>query len=98
MDGKERLCALIHYRCGPLSRLWCMRYEAKHSYFKQLARVIGNFKNMPKSLANRHQHYMCYLMMEPSTYMKAQISYTGGKLSQNNNYKILCNVIVYTCS
>ena len=61
-----------------------MRYEAKHRYFKQLARVTGNFKNMPKTLAERHQHYMCYLLMEPSTYMKTQISYAGGKLSQNS--------------
>ena len=29
-------------RFGPLVRSWCMRYEAKHHYFKRLAIVIGN--------------------------------------------------------
>ena len=38
---------LILYRAynryGPLVRHWTMRYEAKHSYFKRLARSMGNF-------------------------------------------------------
>ena len=88
MDANIGFHGLILYRCGPLSRMWCMRYEAKHSYFKQLARVMGNFKNISKTLAERHQHYMCYHMMEPSTYMKTQISYTGGKFGQNNTQLI----------
>jgi hypothetical protein len=37
-----------------------MRFEAKHSYFKTLANVIGNFTNVAKSLSQRHQHWMCY--------------------------------------
>ena len=73
------LCNLILFRCGPLVRSWYMRYEAKHSYFKQLARVLGNFKNISKTLASRHQHYMCYEMMNPSTYMRNQITYIHGR-------------------
>ena len=49
------------YRFGPLIRHWTMRYEAKHSYFKQLANSMGNFINIPYSLAMRHQLYQCYL-------------------------------------
>ena len=37
-----------------------MRFEAKHSYFKQLAQAMGNFINLPYSLAMRHQHLRCY--------------------------------------
>lgn len=40
---------------GPLIRSWCMRFEGKHSYFKNMARTIKNFKNLPLSLAKRHQ-------------------------------------------
>ena len=40
---------------GPLIRSWCMRFEAKHAYFKDLSRKIKNFKNLPLSLAERHQ-------------------------------------------
>lgn len=37
-----------------------MRFEAKHQSFKHLAKVIGNYKNIAKSLAYRHQRQMCY--------------------------------------
>ena len=37
---------------------WCMRMEAKNSYFKKIAR-IGNFKNIPYSVAKRHQRLLC---------------------------------------
>ena len=36
-------------------RSWCMRYEAKHNYFKRLASNLGNFTNVAVSLAERHQ-------------------------------------------
>lgn len=48
-------------RFGPLVYHWTMRFEAKHSYFKQLAHSMGNFVNVPYSLAVRHQLYQCYL-------------------------------------
>ena len=40
-------------------RSWCMRYEAKHRYFKQLAGVIGNFTNVAYTLAERYQRLQC---------------------------------------
>lgn len=43
-------------------RSWCMRYEAKHSYFKRLAAYLGNFTNVALSLGERHQTRSCYLM------------------------------------
>jgi hypothetical protein len=42
-------------------RHWTMRYEGKHSYFKKLATVMGNFTNVCYSLSFRHQLYQCYL-------------------------------------
>lgn len=49
---------LTHYpacmlRCGPPSSYWCMRFEARHNFFKQVSRVIHCFKNICKSLAKR---------------------------------------------
>ncbi|XP_015773170.1 PREDICTED: uncharacterized protein LOC107351398 [Acropora digitifera] len=45
---------------GPLVRSWCMRFEAKHHYFKRLAISIGNYTNITYSLAKRHQEGLCY--------------------------------------
>ena len=42
-----------------------MRMEAKNAYFKKLAVATGNFKNVPYSVAKRHQQLMCsYLQCE----------------------------------
>ena len=59
---------LIHYpglimKFGPLMRVWTMRFEAKHSYFKQCARAGQNFRNLPKSLAEKHQLYQAFHSM-----------------------------------
>lgn len=55
---------LVHYPrfirlLGPLTSFWCMRFEAKHSYFKSLQRRIHNFINSPLTLATRHQQWQC---------------------------------------
>ena len=59
---------LAHYpglilKFGPLIRLWTMRFEAKHSYFKRCARVGQNFTNLCKSLAEKHQLLQAYFSM-----------------------------------
>ena len=48
---ERSLTPKMHY----LMHAWCMRYEAKHKYFKGIANVIGNFKNVEKTVAFRHQ-------------------------------------------
>ena len=52
--------SLILCSVGPLVRHWTMRFEAKHQYFKQLARTMGNYVNVCYSLAMRHQCFQCY--------------------------------------
>jgi len=61
---QARITPKMHYlvhlpsvimKFGPLIRCWCMRFEAKHSYFKDLSRKMKNFKNLPYSLVFRHQ-------------------------------------------
>lgn len=57
---------LLHYpeltlKFGPLIRLWTLRFESKHTYFKQCARKLRNFKNLGSTLAERHQLLQAYL-------------------------------------
>ena len=56
---------LVHYpelilQFGPLIRLWTLRFESKHTYFKQCARKLHNFKNLCSTLATRHQLLQAY--------------------------------------
>nr|XP_046269580.1 uncharacterized protein LOC124072313 isoform X1 [Scatophagus argus] len=71
---------LEHYpqmiRCfGPLVALWTMRFEAKHSFFKQVARHTSCFKNITRSLAIKHQFMLAYYT-HPSTLKKSSLEVT----------------------
>jgi hypothetical protein len=57
---------LLHYpdltiQFGPLIRVWTLRFESKHTYFKQCVRKLHNFKNMCSTQAERHQLLQAYL-------------------------------------
>lgn len=45
---------------GPLVGQWTMRFEAKHSFFKKVARHTNCFKNIPLTLATKHQQMIAY--------------------------------------
>ena len=64
-------------RCGPVSHLWCMRFEAKHSYFKSMAQRVKNFRIIPKTLANRHQRLMCYYLQHPDGAPLSKVTKSG---------------------
>lgn len=57
--------ALIR-KFGPLVGLWTMRFEAKHSFFKHVIRHSNCFKNVPLSLAFKHQLMISYHMRASS--------------------------------
>ena len=76
---------LIHYptmmtRFGPLRNLWCMRFEAKHQYFKSVAASVGNFVNIAHTLATRHQMLQCYLFSSENVLKQEVILPNSGKL------------------
>ena len=50
----------LQSRFEPLVRQWTMRFEAKHSYFKNVAQSIGNFKNLSLTLGKRQQLMSSY--------------------------------------
>lgn len=74
---------MIHYprhiiRLGPLTRHWCMRFEAKNSYFKRLSHGMFNFKNLTQSLAVRHQKLQCYHLAEEGGYLRTYVEIGSG--------------------
>ena len=53
-----------------------MQHEAKHSFFKHVSRIVRNFHNISRILAVKYQHYMCYQMLEPHTYLQHIVAVT----------------------
>ena len=64
---------------GPLSRCWTLRFEAKHSYFKELALRSKNKKNICKTLSYRHQYQQC-LYHESEMYLLDKQDVSNGNL------------------
>ena len=55
---------MLHYpsqirKFGPLIHCWTMRQEAKLSFAKTVSR-FSNCKNIPKTVARRHQFWLCH--------------------------------------
>ena len=50
---------------GPLVHLWTMRFEGKHKIFKKIIRDTNNYKNVLKTLAERHQSMMAFYLSSP---------------------------------
>ena len=70
---------MVRLRFGPIVHFWCMRYEAKHCHFKRMASIIGNFTNLPYTLAKRHQLQMCYSMVNSAIYLNQETSFGKGQ-------------------
>ena len=45
---------------GPLIRVWTLRFESKHSYFKQCIKNSQNFINVCQTLSEKHQLLQTY--------------------------------------
>ena len=54
-----------------------MRFKAKHQNFKDLAGRLDNFKKIAKTLASRHQRYLCYNLL--NTHQFAALGTDGTK-------------------
>ena len=70
---------MIHYprsmrNIGPILHTWCMRYEAKHNFFKQ---QLKSYKNITKTLAKKHQSYMA---MYQESFTKERLTLGPGKM------------------
>ena len=70
---------IMYCRFGPLRHQWCMRFEAKNHYIKRLVGL--NFKNVPKSVATRHQYYMCLRQLSPPG-TSTNFLYIGDKIGK----------------
>lgn len=63
---------------GPLVHFWTMRFEAKHRFFKRLAHIVCNFKNILKTLSYRQQMFLCYHIMSSKDPVKGDLEVGPG--------------------
>lgn len=84
---------------GPGRHQWCMRFEAKHAFFKN--KKWKCFKNLPLSMANFHQKWLCGQMMASDGTFSETFLYQGdevaeGVLSPLLTYQIFKEILLLT--
>lgn len=57
---------------GPLIDVWTMRFEGKHKFFKKVIHETQNFRNVPLTLARRHQRMMAY-HLDCASFLKPEL-------------------------
>ena len=67
---------------GPLRNQWCLHFEGKHALFKR--KKWRNFKNIPKSLAEFHQRWMCMSQISSSGERSLVYLYEGDRVESGN--------------
>ncbi|XP_056336525.1 uncharacterized protein LOC130247306 isoform X1 [Danio aesculapii] len=61
----EHYPGLIRY-FGSCVELWTMRFEAKHSFFKQVVHNTHNYKNILQTLSTQHQLMVAHALQSPN--------------------------------
>ncbi len=90
---------MLHYtdlilKFGPLIRLWTLRFESKHCYFKDCARKLHNFIHLSKTLAERHQLLQSYLgqgQLFPAPIQVAGEAYETDEQAYNRDIQMVLN-------
>ena len=78
---------MIHYpsqmlKYGPLIHTWTMRQESKLSFFKQASR-FSNYKNVPKTVARRHQFWLCHQILTNPDMLTPQLEISPKRTSNS---------------
>jgi hypothetical protein len=90
----------VHYptclvKSGPPVRYWCVRFEARHSFLKELAKLSHDYRNICQTLAVRFQLSLANMLMDPAGHLShEQVGPCDGIMvgSLNDNFAdIVCN-------
>ena len=91
----------LHYpeltrKYGPLRGTWSLRFEAKHSFFKNVARRTQNKKNLCKTMAMRHQYQTCALFESEAClgHGSGEYASTGGHVIEVASLPILIQDLI----
>lgn len=65
-------CKLI-LEFGPLIKVWTMRFESKHRFFKRTIRNLLNFINVVKSLSEKHELFQSLVRLGIDSRLESKV-------------------------
>ena len=80
---------MIHYgtkmkQFTPLVCYWCMRFEAKHRFDKEVSSVCRKFKNICKNIATHNQHKLANDLLNRSMFKPLHSTGTSSSVLVQN--------------
>ncbi|KYM96683.1 hypothetical protein ALC62_12647 [Cyphomyrmex costatus] len=93
---KPKFHNLIHYptiirQCGPLRKLWCFKYEAKHRQFKIYSHCITSRKNICFTLSKKYQLQFAYQLMNSENLSNSVFKFSDKYEISSNYHSIIIN-------
>jgi hypothetical protein len=92
---KASITPKLHFMChlpkqlqdfGPGRFQWCMRFEAKHAFFKN--KKWKSMKNLPLSMARFHQKFLCRQMTSSVGQPNGNFLYSGDEVREGREVPI----------
>lgn len=80
---------------GPLSNFWTLRFESKHSYFKDISRSTKNLKNITYTLAKRHQMLQSILMSTSGVLGKENTLPLQGRMTKTADLPVEISACIF---
>ena len=85
---------MLHYpkqyeTFGPLITNCTLRFEGKHSYFKEIMKRTKNFRSPCLSMAMRHQQMQCWLDQLSNYLVSANSTYTNAVADDKVEFCVL---------
>ncbi|KAE8738631.1 hypothetical protein FOCC_FOCC015883 [Frankliniella occidentalis] len=78
---------------GPLIKCWTMRFESKHTFFKRIARMIRNFKNILFSFSLKHELLQCYLRTGADTVLPLEV-FKASDFIPSHYSRLIVNIVM----
>ena len=93
---------MLHYShyislYGPPRYSYCMPFEAKHQYFKNIQKTTQHFKNITHTLSKRHQFNLANIMINDN-FMSNLIINNVREIKKSNLPLYLITSIEYKCN
>ncbi|XP_070525461.1 uncharacterized protein [Cardiocondyla obscurior] len=79
---------------GPLIKVWTMRFESKHTFFKRVLRSCHNFKNITYTLSTKHEFLQSFCRLGGRYDLKNVNTSNRTKIFLNMYSKSLQNAVL----
>ena len=81
----EEMVDIDHYFVSNIVTYKTISLTEARAFLVYLVKVLGNFKNIAKTLTNHHQWHMCYILANPAAFLVDTVDPGPGNSAMAHN-------------